>query len=262
MELARSFHLGHRIVAGLAATVVAAALANSAVAKDVPYVPTPQAVVDAMLEMAKVSSDDYVIDLGSGDGRIVITAAKKYGAEGMGIDIDPVRIDESNVNAKQAGVTDKVKFIEADIFKTDISKADVLTMYLLPQVNLRLRPVVLDTLKPGSRVVSHAFDMGDWEPDQRREVEGKQIYFWIVPAKVEGAWRITEGGRSQTLKLAQTFQMLKGEGEGGLRADGRLDGSSVTLTLTAGDGKARTLSGKVDGNRIAGDGWTAERTGG
>ena len=149
--------------------------------KDVPYVPTPQAVVDKMLEMAAVTKDDVVYDLGSGDGRIVITAAKKYGVRGVGVDIDPQRIKEANANAVQAGVVDLVKFIEQDLFKTDLKEASVVTLYLLPEVNLRLRPKLLSELKPGTRIVSHAFDMGDWKPDQTVQVEGKIIYFWVVP---------------------------------------------------------------------------------
>jgi SAM-dependent methyltransferase len=149
--------------------------------KDVPYVPTPQTVVDKMLELAAVTKDDVVYDLGSGDGRIVITAAKKYGVRGVGVDIDPERIKEANANAVLAGVADRVKFIEQDLFKTDLKEASVVTLYLLPEVNLRLRPKLWSELKPGTRVVSHAFDMGDWTPEQKVEVEGKTIYFWVIP---------------------------------------------------------------------------------
>lgn len=149
--------------------------------KDVPYVPTPQVVVDKMLEVAGVTKNDVVYDLGSGDGRIVITAAKKYGVRGVGVDIDPERVKEANANAAQAGVTDRVKFIEQDLFKTDLKEATVVTLYLLPEVNLRLRPKLLQELKPGTRVVSHAFDMGDWRPDQTLHVEGRTIYYWVIP---------------------------------------------------------------------------------
>ncbi len=160
---------------------------------DVIYVPTPQAVVDRMLEMAEVKPTDFVIDLGCGDGRMVITAAEKYGARGYGVDIDPDRIHEANQNAQQAGVTDKATFKIADLFQEDISKATVMTMYLLTDINLRLRPKILDGLKPGSRIVSHAFSMGDWEPDQQDAVDGRNIYFWYVPAKVAGKWQVTDG---------------------------------------------------------------------
>ena len=149
--------------------------------KDVPYVPTPQPVVDKMLELAAITKNDVVYDLGSGDGRIVITAAKKYGVRGVGVDIDPERVKEANANAVLAGVADRVKFIEQDLFKTDLKEASVVTLYLLPEVNLRLRPKLWSELKPGTRVVSHAFDMGDWEPEQKVEVEGKTIYYWVIP---------------------------------------------------------------------------------
>lgn len=150
---------------------------------DVPYVPTSNAVVEAMLQMAKVTKNDVVYDLGCGDGRIVITAAKKYGATGTGIDINPQRITEAKKNAEAAQVTDKVTFREGDLFETDFSEATVVTLYLLPAVNLKLRPILLEQLKPGTRIVSHAFDMGDWKPEQTKEVNGSTIYFWTVPAK-------------------------------------------------------------------------------
>ncbi|NDJ25852.1 methyltransferase domain-containing protein [Nostoc sp. B(2019)] len=151
---------------------------------DVPYVPTPQPVVDAMLKVAKVGKNDVLYDLGSGDGRIVVTAAQKYGTRGTGIDINPERIQEANENAKQAGVTDRVRFVQQDLFNTDFSDATVVTLYLLPDVNLKLRPKLLKELKPGTRIVSHAFDMGDWKPQQTLNVEGKTIYYWVVPEKV------------------------------------------------------------------------------
>lgn len=149
---------------------------------DVPYVPTPQPVVDGMLKLAKVAAGDVVYDLGCGDGRIVITAAKEHGATGVGVDIDPQRIKEANANAKTAGVTDKVKFVKGDIFKTDFSNATVVTLYLLPEINLRLRPELLKQLKPGTRIVSHVFSMGDWKPEQTIYVNGSSIHIWTVPA--------------------------------------------------------------------------------
>lgn len=149
---------------------------------DVIYVPTPQEVVDAMLEIAKVGPDDVLYDLGSGDGRIPITAAKRHGTHGVGIDIDPARIREARANAEQQGVSDKVTFIEGDLFEQDLSKATVISLYLLPTLNLRLRPTLLK-LKPGTRIVSHAFDMGDWAPDQTLIVNQKRIYFWTVPKR-------------------------------------------------------------------------------
>ncbi|BAY07059.1 SAM-dependent methyltransferase [Calothrix sp. NIES-2098] len=153
-------------------------------AGDVPYVPTPQPVVDAMLKVAKVSKNDVLYDLGSGDGRIVVTAAQRFGTQGVGIDINPERIEEANQNAKKAGVTDRVKFVQQDLFNTDLSKATVVTLYLLPEVNMKLRPKLFKELKPGTRIVSHAFDMGDWKPQQTLNVDGKTVYYWVVPENV------------------------------------------------------------------------------
>jgi SAM-dependent methyltransferase len=146
---------------------------------DVPYVPTPQPVVDKMLELAGVKAGDMVYDLGCGDGRIVVTAAKK-GARGVGIDINPERIKEANENAKTAGVTDKVKFIEKNLFEADVHDASVVTLYLLPDVNLKLKPRLLAQLKPGTRIVSHSFSMGDWKPDKTVEIDHRTLYLWVV----------------------------------------------------------------------------------
>ncbi len=164
-------------------SVIAAAQGTPAPARtpDVPYVPTPPEVVDAMLRMAKVTKGDVIYDLGSGDGRIVIAAAKKFGATGVGIDINPTLVAEAKANAEKEGVADKVTFIEGDLFKQDLSKATVVTLYLLSSVNLKLRPTLL-ALKPGTRIVSHAFDMGDWRPDKTEYVDGRAVHFWTVPA--------------------------------------------------------------------------------
>ncbi len=150
---------------------------------DVPYVPTPQIVVEEMLKLAEVKAGDIVYDLGCGDGRIIITAAKKYGAKGIGVDLNPLRIEEANENARKAKVEDKVTFVEGDLFNFDFSKADVLTLYLLPEVNLKIKPKILAEMNPGSRVVSHAFSMGDWEPDNQITVDEKTVYLWIIPDK-------------------------------------------------------------------------------
>jgi len=149
---------------------------------EVPYVPTGEKVVAAMLKLAKVTKADTVYDLGCGDGRIVITAARQFGATGVGIDINPERISEANANARKAGVTKKVKFIQGDLFKADFSNASVVTLYLLNEVNLRLRPILLEQLKPGTRIVSHSFTMGDWPPEETVNVDGTMIYFWTIPA--------------------------------------------------------------------------------
>jgi ribosomal protein L11 methylase PrmA len=151
---------------------------------DVIYVPTPPEVVSAMLKVAKVGPNDVVYDLGCGDGRIVVTAVKDFGAKsGVGIDIDPQRIAEARENAKTAGVADKVKILEADLFETDISEATVVTLYLLPSLNVKLQPKLMKELKPGTRIVSHAFDMGDWAPEQELDVDGRKVYFWTIPKK-------------------------------------------------------------------------------
>jgi precorrin-6B methylase 2 len=152
--------------------------------RDVPYVPTPQAVVDAMLQVAKVGKDDVLYDLGSGDGRIVITAAEKFGTRGVGIDIDPERVQEAQANARKAGVTDRAKFIQQDLFQADFSEATVVTLYLLPSVNLKLRPLLFKQLKPGTRVVSNTFDMDDWKPEKTLKVGNNTVYYWVIPEKV------------------------------------------------------------------------------
>ena len=178
-------------------------------ALDVHYVPTPQEVVDRMLAMAKVTKDDFVIDLGSGDGRIVITAAQKFGSRGMGVDLDPERIKEANAIRKKATVEDTVEFRQANLFETDLTKATVLTMYLLPRLNIQLRPMLLD-LKPGTRLASHAFDMGEWKPDRHDRVSGRDAYHWIVPAKVSGRWQIDDGKDRIEVELTQQYQEIQG----------------------------------------------------
>jgi precorrin-6B methylase 2 len=177
-------------VAAVLAIVITAGILTYAqqttqeIKKDVPYVPTSMEVVNKMLETANVTKNDVVYDLGCGDGRIVITAVKDFGASrGVGIDIDPQRIKEANENAQKAGVTKKVEFIEQDLFQADFRKATVVTLYLLPDVNLKLRPKLLEQLKPGSRIVSNSFTMGDWTPEKTVEADGKMIYFWTVPQK-------------------------------------------------------------------------------
>jgi ribosomal protein L11 methylase PrmA len=171
----------------IALLILVFGLSGAAQAFDVPYVPTTEAVVDKMLEMAKVGPDDVVYDLGSGDGRIVITAAQKYGAKGLGVDIDPERIKEANQNAQAAKVTDKVKFKQGDLFEVDLRPATVVTLYLLPDINLKLRPKLLSELKPGTRVVSHNYHMGDWKPEQTVQLEGHTVYFWTIPEKKQAA---------------------------------------------------------------------------
>jgi SAM-dependent methyltransferase len=215
--------------------------------KDVIWVPTPDALVDEMLNLAKVTSDDFVIDLGSGDGRIVIAAAKR-GARAVGIEYNPDMVELSKHSAEKAGVSDKAGFEKADLFATDLSKATVITMYLLPSLNLKLRPTILD-LKPGTRIVAHAFNMGDWHYDKTVEREGRTAYLWIVPAKVAGIWSFAPG--STELKLTQEFQELQGtlnaNGKEIPVKNGKLDGTRITFSC--GD---ETYSGTVDGKSIEG----------
>ncbi|MGL4620835.1 SAM-dependent methyltransferase [Chroococcidiopsis sp.] len=151
---------------------------------DVPYVPTPQPVVDAMLKLAEVGKNDVLYDLGSGDGRIPVTAAQRYGTQSVGIDINPQRIREAKENAQSSGVSDRVQFRQQDLFGTDLSQASVVTLYLLPDINLKLRPKLLQELKPGTRIVSHSFDMGEWKPQRVEQVNGSTIYLWTVPENV------------------------------------------------------------------------------
>lgn len=220
---------------------------------DVPYVPTPDKVVRRMLDMAAVQPTDFVVDLGAGDGRIAVTAARDYGARGaFGVDIDPQRIREARENARQAKVEDRVEFAEQDLFKTDFSHATVLTMYLLPDVNLRLRPVILDKLAPGTRVVSHAFTMGDWESDAQDRVDDRySLYLWVVPAKLAGSWRIQDGDRAFDLILEQDFQRLEGhaliDGAQVPVRDGYIRGREFRYTLGEGE-SARRYAGRLVGN--------------
>jgi precorrin-6B methylase 2 len=218
--------------------------------KDVIWVPTPAELVSKMLEIADVSSKDFVIDLGSGDGRTVIAAAK-LGARALGIEYNPDMVALSEKNAKEAGVSDKTKFIKADLFETDLSEATVITMFLLPEINLKLRPKLLD-LKPGTRIVSNTFTMGEWEPDFEVTTQNNwdswyTALMWIVPAKTEGNWKL-EGG---ILTLRQEFQMVygsfKSENKTSLVTEGRLNGNGITFKI---DGA--TYTGLVNGKTIQG----------
>lgn len=257
---------------GAAVVMLFGGVTVSAAELSVPYVPTPLDVVDAMLKMAKVSRNDYVIDLGSGDGRIVINAAKKYGARGFGVDLNPVRIDEANTNARKAGVTDKVAFYQRDLFETDLSDASVITMYLLPRVNLELRPKLL-ALKPGTRVVSHDFSMDDWKPDTHAKIEVKDkygaaggvsdVYFWVIPARVAATWQwqlpVTGKPRSYEMTLTQKYQVFSGEvriGSQVVRVQNPvMRGEQIAFVFTAdvdGNPVKHEFSGRVEGDAISG----------
>ncbi len=170
-------------VTSLSATTVLAQTQAPTRRPDVIYVPTPEAVVEAMLQVAGVTKNDIVYDLGCGDGRIPVTAAKKYGARGIGIDIDPERIKEANENVQKNNVGNLVKIVQGDLFEQDLSQATVVTLYLLPSLNVKLMPKLMKELKPGTRIVSHAFDMGDWKPEKELDVEGRKVYFWTIPKK-------------------------------------------------------------------------------
>ncbi len=172
-------------LAGVLFVFAAAAQTTTTPHLDVPYVPSPNVVVNGMLKLADVKKGDIVYDLGCGDGRIVITAAKDFGARGVGVDINPERIEEARANAKHAAVEEMVKFEENDLFKANIANATVVTLYLLPDVNVRLMPKLLKELKPGTRIVSHSFDMGDWKPDKEEIVDGRHLYLWTVPDKAK-----------------------------------------------------------------------------
>jgi SAM-dependent methyltransferase len=232
--------------------------------KDVIWVPTPQALVEKMLDMAKVTAKDYVIDLGSGDGRTVITAAKR-GAKALGIEYNPDMVELSKRNAAKAGVSDKASFVKADLFEADLSPATVITMFLLPDINLKLRPKILN-LKPGTRIVSNSFTMGDWNADDTAVVkEGCAsyctAYLWIVPAKVEGAWELGDG----TLTLKQTYQMLSGTlnrgGNAMQIANGKLDGERITFNAGQALYTGRVTSNGMEGTISTGGEWKAVHAG-
>jgi hypothetical protein len=184
----------------------------------------------------------------------VVTAAKVYGARGFGVDIDPERIKEANENAQKAGVTDKVEFRVQNLFETKIADANVMMMYLLTTINLKLRPRILDEMRPGTRIVSHAFDMGDWKPDQRDTVGYRNVYLWIVPAKVEGRWTLRNGDQSFDLDLKQRFQEIEGSATANGRSmalrDGRLHGSDISFVLDMGEGRTTTFTGRVEGGAM------------
>jgi hypothetical protein len=218
--------------------------------KDVVWVPTPQALVDKMLDIAKLTPQDFLIDLGSGDGRTVITAAKR-GARALGIEYNPDMVELSKRNAAKEGVGDKIEFVKADLFETDFSQATVITMFLLPQINLKLRPKILD-LRPGTRIVSNTFTMEDWSADETAtldEVDSpwNTALLWIVPAKVEGSWKLPQG----ELVLAQEFQMISGSLKSGNNSisitNAKLRGDQISFS--AGDAQ---YSGKVNGNSLEG----------
>ena len=222
--------------------------------KDVIWVPTPEEVVDRMLTMAQVGPSDFVVDLGSGDGKIVIAAAKR-GAKSLGIEYNPDMVKLAQDNARKAGVSDRASFRRADIFETDFSQATVITLYLLPTLNMKLRPQLLQ-MKPGTRIVSHSFTMEDWEPDEVSSIEGRRVYFWRVPANVMGTWSLDLGGKTTDLTLEQTFQKINGwvalgEVHGGLR-EPHLSGANIAFSYVDDKAVRRDFSGTVNGRQMSG----------
>lgn len=236
---------------------------------DVPYAGTRPEVVALMLDLAGVQEGERVVDLGTGDGRILIAAARDKGAGGLGVDIDPVLVRRAERNARRAGVAGQVRFEVADLFETPLADADVVAMFLLPEVNLRLRPRLLAELRPGARVVSHAFDMGDWRPDRSGRFGGSRVYMWIVPAPVAGRWRMTDarGGAVAEIEIAQSFQRLDGtfRQPGGASLpllQGQAAGTRIGFAVEQG-GTLRRYEGVVEGDRIEGEdgAWSARRLG-
>lgn len=227
--------------------------------KDVIWVPSPDEVVDRMLTMAQVAPNDFVIDLGAGDGKIAIAAAKKFGARAMGIEYNPDMVKLGNDNARAAGVAGtgqgKALIRQGDIFATDFSQATVVTMYLLPGLNMKLRPQLL-SMRPGTRVVSHSFSMEDWEPDEISSLDGRRAYFWVVPANVQGAWTLDAAGEKSELDLEQNFQRILGHVtlgalHAGLR-EPRLRGFHVAFAYVDAAGVRREFTGTVTGGKMEG----------
>ncbi len=223
--------------------------------KDVIWVPTPDEVVDRMLRMAQVTPDDYVVDLGAGDGKIAIAAAKKFGARSLGIEYNPEMVKHAMRNVEKAGVAGKAKVVHGDIFASDFTQATVLTLYLLPALNLKLRPQILN-MRPGTRVVSHSFTMEDWEPDETSSMDGRRAYFWVVPANVMGGWTLEAGSERFELSFEQKFQKIEGSVtlgpvQAGLR-DARLRGFNIAFGFVDNAGAKREFSGIVTRARMEG----------
>ncbi len=253
-----------------AAMLTAVAHAQTGVG-DVVYVPTPQIVVDEMLALAKVNKSDYLIDLGSGDGRLVITAAKKFGARALGVDLDTYLLKVANANARKENVADRVTFREQNLFQTDIAEATVISTYLLPEMNLKLRPKIL-TLKPGTRVVAHDYSMGDWYPDEQKTLVVPEkkvgspgisyIFSWVVPALAAGKWQstLTVGGKEVPYEfdIVQFFQNIDGEASAGaVRGEmhGKMKGEQIRFTLTGKGGQRidrHEFEGKLAGDTLTG----------
>lgn len=228
--------------------------------KDVIWVPTPDEVVDRMLRMAQVGPNDLVYDLGAGDGKIAIAAAKKFGARSVGIEYNPDMAKHAQGNAERAGVAGRARIVQGDIFATDFSQATVITMYLLPNLNMKLRPTIL-SMRPGTRVASHSFTMEDWEADEVSSLDGRRAYFWVVPANVNGGWALETGAEKNEISFEQRFQKIEGTVSlgamnGGLR-DARLRGANISFAWVDNHGVLRSYAGRVNGGRMEGT-WSAD----
>lgn len=250
----------------LAAPIAIFARAAQASVQDdpvVPYVPTPEAVVEGMLDMAGVKPGERLVDLGSGDGRIAIAAAKR-GARAMGVEINPRLVSRARMNAEMAGQKDNARFVRDDLFAVSLREADVVTLYLLPQINEKLRPKLLTEMKPGARVVSHAFDMGDWPPDDHQRIAEKNVYLWTIPAVAGGEWRLVRGdGSAAVLTIEQRYSRISGTLGSTAIADARLNGDRLSFTA---DGVAyraivgdRTITPDPQAPATAASGWRGER---
>lgn len=233
----------------------------------IPYIPTPNAAVDKMLELAKVGPGDLVLDMGSGDGRIVIAAAQ-LGARGRGVEINSDLIERSNRNAERAKVAHLTEFKSEDMFETNLSDVSVLTLYVLTQSNLRLRPRILEQMQPGTRVVSHQFGMQDWEPDRIERNLHSRLLLWIIPARAGGRWQFESGDDNFTLDLMQNFQQIRGIAQFGSKyvhlTNARLQGTEIDFEIDRGTGEPLRFSGIVKDNTImprSGGSWRATRIG-
>jgi hypothetical protein len=259
-----------RLACVAAALCASAVLAAELVRSGGPYVPTPQTVVNAMLDLAGVGPADYVIDLGSGDGRIVLSSATRHKASGMGVDIDGELVDLANASARRLGVSERVHFLQQDVFATDLSRATVLTLYLLPGMMESLRPKLLRELKPGTRIVSHDFDFGEWKPDRTIEVMTDEkydltgawtsnVHLWTVPAAVEGAWNgsVAGEGGSFVLQVRQRYQHFEGEFTRDSQVlelkGGQIEGSRVRFVATGPGGGSQAYTGTVNGVEMSGE---------
>jgi hypothetical protein len=262
--------LAQRFLAALAAALLAAAPAAAQpkeyepqvgqAGKDVIWVPTPDEIVDRMLRMAQVTANDYVIDLGAGDGKIAIAAAKKFGARALGIEYNLDMVKHAMRNVEKAGVAGKARIVHGDIFASDFSQATVITLYLLPALNLKLRPQLL-AMRPGTRVVSHSFNMDDWDPDEVSTLDGRRAYFWVVPANVMGTWTLESAGERLEISLEQKYQKIDGTvalgaTQAGLR-EPRLRGFHIGFAFVDNNGVRRDYTGRVTGSRMEGS-WRAE----